>query len=448
MSTDAPNKLKIAVVGAGLVGALQACYMAKRGHEVDLYELRDDIRTLEHVPGKSINLAMSVRARTALREVGLEDKIIRDHGLPMEARMIHKPDGTTYSMPYGKKGQCIYSVGRRFVNEVLLNAAEESPNVRISFNKKLIAADLDKGSMTFEDTKTKETATKEADLVFGTDGAYSAIRKQFMKRSRFNYSQEYIPHAYLELCIPPTADGEFAMDERHLHIWPRGTFMMIALPNQDRSWTVTLFMPSDVFDKLQTPNQVLDFFKVYYADSIPLIGEDRLVKDYFSTKPSALVSIKCNPYHIGSRALIMGDACHAMVPFYGQGMNAGMEDCFIFNELMEKYGDENQAEVLAAFTEFRSVDAHAICDLAMYNYIEMRDLVNHWSFMIRKRFDGLMHSLFPDKWIPLYTTVTFSRMRYHLCIKNKEWQDKVVQTLLWSTGAAITATAAACWFAL
>jgi len=320
-SPDSEKKLNVAVVGGGLVGALQACFLAQRGHNVDLYELRDDIRTMEHVPGRSINLAMSIRGRSALREVGVEDEVVKNHGLPMEARMIHRPDGTTYSMAYGKKGQCIYSVGRRFVNEVLLNAAEKFPNVNFKFNHKLINSDLNKGTLSFQQMKNGESVETTADLIIGADGAYSALRKLFMKMPRFNYAQEYIPHAYLELCIPPTAQGEFAMDERHLHIWPRGSFMMIALPNQDRSWTVTLFMPFDIFEQLTNADQLLQFFEDHYSDAVTLIGKDRLVKDFFATKPSPLISIKCSPYHRG-KAVIMGDAAHAIVPFYGQGMNS------------------------------------------------------------------------------------------------------------------------------
>lgn len=443
MNVNQPRKkLNVAVVGGGLVGALEAIFMARRGHQVDLFELRDDIRMMEHVPGRSINLAMSIRGRSALREVGLEDEVIKNHGLPMEARMIHRLDGSTYSIPYGQKGQCIYSVGRRFVNEVLLNAAEKYPNVRINFNHKLVTSDLDQGTIRFQHERTGEMIDSRADLILGTDGAYSALRKQFMKRPRFNYSQEYIPHAYLELCIPPTANGDFAMNPRHLHIWPRGSFMMIALPNQDHSWTVTLFMPTENFAMLDSPSVLIKFFQTHYPDALPLIGKERLVRDFFATRPSPLICVKCYPHHVGGKAVIMGDAAHAMCPFYGQGMNSGFEDCIVFNDFLNQYGDDNLEKVLPAYTEHRSVDAHAICDLAMYNYIEMRDLVNQWSFLMRKKFDNVMHWFFPNWWVPLYTSVTFSRMRYHLCIENKKWQDRMVRRLVWSSGVALLATAA------
>jgi len=293
--------------------------------------------------------------------------------------------------------------------------------------------------------KTGETVDATADLIVGGDGAYSALRKQYMKQPRFNYAQEYIPHAYLELCIPPNNKGGFAMDERHLHIWPRGSFMMIALPNQDFSWTVTLFMPFDVFEQLTTPEQLLEFFNIHYADAVTLIGKDRLIKDFFLNKPLPLISVKCTPFHAG-KSVIMGDAAHAVVPFYGQGMNAGMEDVLIFDEFMDQYGDMNLDKVLPAFSDYRCVDAHAVVDLAMYNYIEMRDLVNHWTFALRKKFDDAMYWLRPNGWVPLYTSVTFSRMRYHLCIENKKWQDRVVRKLVWSSGVVVAATLTAVAF--
>ncbi|KAK2726670.1 hypothetical protein QYM36_007489 [Artemia franciscana] len=280
---------------------------------------------------------------------------------------------------------------------------------------------------------SKETQETKTDLILGCDGAYSTVRKQMMKMPMFNYSQTYIPTVYMELCIPPDEKGNFKMPENHLHIWPRGQFMMIALPNQDKSWTVTLFMPQEIFDSLDTPSKLIDFFEIHYRDTIPLIGKEKLVKDFFATKPSPMISVKCSPYHVGSTCVIMGDASHAIVPFYGQGMNAGLEDCFIFNQLLDKH-DNDLGKVLPEFSQFRNPDAEAICDLAMYNYIEMRDLVNHLSFRLRKKLDDALHWLLPRRWVPLYTSVTFSRMRYHHCIQNKKWQDEVVSNAVRTIG--------------
>jgi kynurenine 3-monooxygenase len=214
-----------------------------------------------------------------------------------------------------------------------------------------------------------------ADLIVGSDGAFSAVRREVLKKNGFNYSQTYIEHGYLELCIPPAENGEFLMPENYLHIWPRGKFMMIALPNQDRTWTVTLFMPFENFNSIKSSADLLKFFNIYFPDSIPLIGEERLVKDFFKIPAQYLMAVKCRPYHISSKVLLIGDAGHAVVPFYGQGMNAGFEDCTILTELFTKYGSDLE-KILMEFSDTRWEDAHAVCDLAMYNYIEMRDLVN------------------------------------------------------------------------
>ncbi|KAF4523013.1 hypothetical protein B566_EDAN007443 [Ephemera danica] len=314
-----------------------------------------------------------------------------------------------------------------------LASAEKYKNVHLHFGHKLVTADLNQGLMTFERQENKEMVIESADLVVGADGAYSMARKQLMKQPMFNYSQTYIEHGYLELCIPPDEKGQHKMEKNFLHIWPRGKFMMIALPNQDGSWTVTLFMPFPVFASLDTPTALLAFFQQHYSDAVPLLGEDRLVRDFFATKPSPLVSIKCNPYHIGKSAIIIGDAAHAMVPFYGQGMNAGFEDCTLLDEMMMKHHFDLDS-ALKEFSILRNPDAEAICDLAMYNYVEMRDLVNHRSFILRKKLDTFLHWLAPNFWIPLYTSVTFSHMRYSDCIKNRKWQDKVISRTLIATG--------------
>lgn len=262
------------------------------------------------------------------------------------------------------------------------------------------------------------------DLVIGCDGAFSAVRKEMMKRPRFNYSQEYIPHAYMELSMPPIGD-EFSLPPNYLHIWPRGQFMMIGLPNQDKSFTVTLFMPTATFENIKDRDSLLHFFNDNFRDSIPLIGIERLVDDFFSNRALPLVSVKCNPYNVGSKSLIMGDAAHAMVPFYGQGMNCGMEDCLVLEDALDK-NNMDIGLALEDYSKTRNPDAEAMCDLAMYNYVEMRDLVNKKSFLVRKKLDNFLHWLLPSWWVPLYTSVTFSRMRYHKCVSNRAWQDSAL----------------------
>ncbi|KAK0137559.1 Kynurenine 3-monooxygenase [Merluccius polli] len=406
----------VAVVGGGLVGALNACFFARRGFQVKVFESREDIRNAEIVRGRSINLALSHRGRQALSRVGMEEKIV-SKGIPMHARMIHSLSGKQSPIPYGKKGQYILSVDRANLNKALLTEAESYPNAKINFDHKLEDWSTDTGLMTFLRPDGSKESLK-ADLIVGCDGAFSTLRKQFLRLSRFNYSQTYIPHGYLELTMPPLA-GEFAMKPNFLHIWPRNTFMMIALPNLDKTFTCTLFMPFDVFEKITSGDQVIDFFQTYFPDAIPLIGVDALKRDYFRLPAQAMVSVKCSPYHINDKCVLMGDAAHAVVPFYGQGMNAGFEDCIVFDEIMDQYNEDFSA-VLPEYTRVRVPDDHTIADLAMYNYVEMRAHVNSKWFRFRKNLDNILHFLLPK------TIVTFTRIRYHEALQRWHWQNKVI----------------------
>ncbi|XP_063347599.1 kynurenine 3-monooxygenase [Pelmatolapia mariae] len=416
------RKKVVAVVGGGLVGALNACFFAKRGFGVELFESREDIRRAKIVKGRSINLALSHRGRQALKHVGLEEKIVAQ-GIPMHARMIHSLNGKQSPIPYGRKGQYILSVDRANLNKELLTAAETYPNTKMNFDHKLQDWNAETGMMTFVRLDGSKEQVK-ADLIVGCDGAFSAVRKQFLRRSRFDYSQTYIPHGYMELTMPPI-NGEFAMKPNYLHIWPRNTFMMIALPNLDKTFTCTLFMPFEDFEKITTGDEVIEFFQKYFPDTIPLIGADTLQRDYFRLPAQAMVSVKCNPYHIGGTCVLMGDAAHAVVPFYGQGMNAGFEDCIVFDEIMDQFNEDFSA-VLPEYTRVRVPDDHAIADLAMYNYIEMRAHVNSKWFLFRKYVDNILYFFMPKTIIPLYTMVTFTRTRYHEAVKRWHWQNKVI----------------------
>uniref|UniRef100_A0A3Q3J3B9 FAD-binding domain-containing protein n=1 Tax=Monopterus albus TaxID=43700 RepID=A0A3Q3J3B9_MONAL len=389
------------------VGSLNACFFAKRDFVVEVFESREDIRKAKIVKGRSINLALSHRGRQALKHVGIEEKIV-SKGIPMHARMIHSLLGKQSPIPYGKKGQV----------RLLLTY----PNTKLNFDHKLLDWSEETGLMTFarSDGSTEQI---KADLIVGCDGAFSATRKQFLRRRLFNYSQTYIPHGYMELTMPPI-NGEFAMKPNYLHIWPRNTFMMIALPNLDKTFTCTLFMPFEDFEKITTGDGVIQFFQKYFPDTIPLIGIDALKRDYLHLPAQAMVSVKCSPYHIGNKCVLMGDAAHAVVPFYGQGMNAGFEDCIVFDELMDQFSEDFSA-VLPEYTRVRVPDDHAISDLAMYNYVEMRAHVNSRWFLFRKHVDNFLHFLMPKTIIPLYTMITFSRTRYHEAVKQWHWQNKV-----------------------
>ncbi|XP_033126151.1 kynurenine 3-monooxygenase-like isoform X2 [Anneissia japonica] len=415
------------VVGGGLVGSLEACFLAKRGFSVDLYEAREDIRLLEHVKGRSINLALSIRGREALKAVGLEEEVVAS-GIPMRARRIHDTNGRLSSQPYGTEEQYLLSVDRRKLNETLLSAAESNSDVNLHFSHKLLKADFKDGKAVFLNSEGSEVEVT-ADLIVGCDGAYSTLRRQIMKATRLNYSQEYIPHGYMELTIPPSNDNTFQMEQNFLHIWPRGQFMMIALPNQDKSFTVTLFMPFIMFECIRTREDLLKFFEEQFRDGLRLIGREELCECFFSSKALPLISIKCWPYHVGNNAVILGDAAHAMVPFYGQGMNCGLEDCLVLDEMLGAYGDD-LGKALTCYSIKRNPDVKAICDLAMYNYVEMRDLVNSRWFVFRKKIDSILHFFMPNSYIPLYTMVSFTRMRYHHVINKWKSQSKMIDSAL------------------
>uniref|UniRef100_A0A096M5H5 Kynurenine 3-monooxygenase n=1 Tax=Poecilia formosa TaxID=48698 RepID=A0A096M5H5_POEFO len=427
------DKKVVAVVGAGLVGALNACFFAKRGFEVEVFETREDIRKAKVVKGRSINLALSHRGRTALKHVGMEDKQIVSKGIPMNARMIHSLSGKQSPIPYGKKGQYILSVDRANLNKELLTAAETYPNTKLNFDHKLQDWSAETGLMTFARPHGSKTQT-QADLIVGCDGAFSAVRKQFLRRSRFNYSQTYIPHGYMELTMRPR-NGEFAMKPNYLHIWPRNTFMMIALPNLDKTFTCTLFMPFEEFEKISTGDEVIEFFQKYFPDAIPLIGAATLRRDYFRLPAQAMVSVKCSPYHIGDKCVLMGDAAHAVVPFYGQGMNAGFEDCIVFDEIMNQFNEDFSA-VLPEYSRVRVPDDHAIADLAMYNYVEDKNYNNSYFFVFINTLIQQTEKIGKNNHFD--NMVTFTRTRYHVAVERWHWQDKVINRglLLGAVGAA------------
>jgi kynurenine 3-monooxygenase len=315
--------------------------------------------------------------------------------------------------------------------------AEQEENVELKFKHKLVNVDLGSGQMEMmsPDGNCQETT----DLVMGCDGAFSSVRKAFVRNTRFNYSQEYIPHGYKELVMPAKDNGKYAMETNYLHIWPRHTFMMIALPNLDGSFTCTLFMPFDLFDTIKTKDDIIAFFQREFPDSIPLFGQERLLETYRANPVGSLISVKCSPYHVGGKALLMGDAAHAMVPFYGQGMNAGFEDCFVLHELLEKHHGNMEA-ALAEYTETRNKDAETICDLAMYNYVEMRSHVTSKWFLMKKKIDNFLHWVMPSTFIPLYSMVTFSNIPYHIARERWHWQDKMIYRGLFCVGMIAVVT--------
>ena len=416
--SDTPHAL---VVGAGLAGSLMSTMLARRGWKVDVVERRGDLRLSTGSAGRSINLALSTRGVTALERVGLSAEVL-GQTIPMRGRMMHDVHGTLTFQPYGQQGQAIQSVSRRGLNELLIDIAERNPNVTMHFNQRCVDVDLDAPSATFIDAQGQRV-TRRADLLVGCDGIFSAVRGRMMRTDRFDYEQLYLKHGYKELAILPGADGAFQLEPEALHIWPRGDFMLIALPNLDRSFTCTLFHAyggEDGFDALQTDAQVTDFFERQFPDVLPLMPN--LLEDWRANPVSSLATIRCAPFHYGTTAVLVGDSAHAVVPFYGQGMNAAFESASLFDQLLERHGDDLQA-ALPAYTALRKADADAIRQLALDNFLEMRDHVADPEFLRRSAIEKRIQRASETPYLPLYSMVTFSNLPYAETIRRAKAQS-------------------------
>lgn len=419
----------VAVVGAGLVGSLQAILMAQKGYNVSVFERREDLRKAQLISGKSINLALSDRGWKALELAGIADDI-RAIAIPMHSRCMHALDGTLSYQPYGKEGQAIYSVSRGGLNQKLMNLADDYPNIQYFFDRKCQDLELASNTLIFNNTKEKATERHSFDRIFATDGAFSAVRMRMQKSTMFDYSQKYLDHGYKELVIPPNEDGSHKLDKNCLHIWPRGEFMMIALANLDGSFTCTLFFPmkgETSFESLTTREQVAAFFDKTFPDAVPMMPT--LLDDYFENPTSTLIMVRCTPWNYQDKVLLLGDAAHAIVPFYGQGMNCGFEDCTVFDE-MYKEANGNWDGLLDRFSEQRVPDGNAILDLALLNYVEMRDLTADPDFLLRKKIEAKFSDLYPEKWLPLYSQVTFSNIRYSDALKNGQYQQTIMDQVM------------------
>ncbi|MCH2224174.1 MAG: FAD-dependent monooxygenase [Crocinitomicaceae bacterium] len=418
------------IVGAGLAGSLWAVYLSKAGYKVTIYERRSDIRKAEISAGKSINLAMSTRGWKALDTVGVGDAV-REIAIPMYGRIMHSEEGELTHQAYGKEGQAIYSVSRGGVNARLMDIAEEVGNAEIFYNEQCIDADLDQGIIRLKNKETGKVSEAQADVVFACDGAFSAVRyKGFQKLDRFDFSQDFIDDGYREILLPANEDGSYKLDKNALHIWPRGRFMLIALANEDGSFTCTLFMPfeggENSFKDLTSKEKVDLFFKTTFPDFYEMMPE---IGESWEDHPlSSLCIMRSYPWHSGRTAL-MGDAAHATVPFYGQGMNGSFEDCTVMWELMQKH-NENWEAIFEEYSKVRKPDGDALQDLSLYNYHVMRDYVADPEFLIRKKIEAKFSKLYPDMWMPLYSQVTFSNIRYSEALENGNKQSKIMDEIM------------------
>lgn len=423
-------KKEITIIGAGLVGSLLSIYLARRGNKVTIYERRQDMRKEAMSAGRSINLALSDRGIKALHEVGIMDDI-RQIAIPMHGRQIHSIDGSSPYQAYGKDGQFINSVSRGELNCKLMDLAENN-GVKIMFNHKCNNIDFNKNEITFENTVSHHFITHISQLIMGTDGAYSAARLTHqLQHERFQYEQFYIDFGYKELNIPAGENGCFLLEKNALHIWPRGNYMLIALPNTDGSFTCTLFFPFDgepSFSSLDTKDKVRSFFNTTFADASMLMPT--LEEDFFNNPTSSLITVKCFPWIRDDKFALIGDAAHAIVPFFGQGMNCGFEDCLVLNGLIDKH-NENWNAILEEFQSLRKPDADAIADLALNNFVEMRDKIADPKFLLQKKIEANFSGKHPDKWIPAYSQVTFNpQIRYSEALKNGARQETIMKKIM------------------
>jgi kynurenine 3-monooxygenase len=419
---------KVVIVGAGLVGSLWAVFLARKGYQVELFERRPDMRAKGYLGGRSINLAMSTRGWKAAERAGIKERL-EQVAIAMPGRMMHDMQGNTVFQAYGKEGQAIWSVSRAGLNLALLEIAGEFDNVNLNFNQRCLGPELFDKTIRFENEITGQLTEIEADLIFGTDGAFSAVRLAMQRTDRFNFRQYYLPHGYKELTIPADSNQSHIFEKHALHIWPRGNFMMIALPNHDGSFTCTLFLPfegTESFENLKTDAAIVAFFEKWFPDVLPHMPT--LVADFKANPTSSLVTVECSPWQWQERMLLLGDSAHAIVPFYGQGMNAGFEDCTILDEMIDAY-DHHWDKIIPAFSQQHAENGHAIAQLAQRNFIEMRDKVGDPMFLLRKKITAQLTSKYPS-FMPVYSQVTFSNTPYSKALAADDAENLLFDRIL------------------
>jgi len=452
---------EIAVVGAGLVGSLLSIYLAKRGFRIEMFERRPDMRKEAISAGRSINLAVSTRGLLALKNVGLEEEILK-LAIPMRGRMIHTKNAELLLQPYGKDdSEYINSISRAALNKVLMTKAEETKRVKIHFNQKANGVDLDKGELYLEEVGNPTFVSVSTDMVMAADGSSSVVRDDIMKLSGYQCNESTLDYGYKELVIPPGKGGKFLMEKNALHIWPRGTYMLIALPNFDGSFTCTLFLPFEgipSFESLKTAADVEKFFQEQFSDAVPLI--DDLTETFFSNPTGRMVTVKCGPWSYQERALLLGDAAHAIVPFFGQGMNCGFEDLTVLSECMDKHiaqggplyinrrirdkehgrrtaeGTTAWSKIFDEFFESRKINTDAIADMAVENFFEMRDKVADPQFQLEKAVEKVLQKEFPGEYKSRYSLVTFSNVPYAFAQRAGIITDEILKELCKGLDAA------------
>ncbi len=427
---------RFTLIGSGLAGGLLAAYMGRRGDQVELFERRADPRAGNFVGGRSINLALSARGIHALAQLGLAD-IVMQEAIPMRGRMIHHKSGELHFAPYDRDpAKYISSIGRAALNTAVLEAAQRYPNVRVHFNHRCTDVDLESAAAHLLNTSTSQSMTASGDAVIGVDGAFSAVRESMRRRLKnFEEDENYLAHGYKELTIPPTAEGRWRMEKEALHIWPRKSFMMIALPNPDGSFTCTLFWEFKgprSFESTRNDDDVRRFFDEEFPDAVPLMPA--LLEEYNENPTGSLVTIRCSPWNYKDKVALVGDAAHAVVPFYGQGMNAAFEDCVVLDRCLAEFPDSRE-HAFAEYYRRRKENADALAELAVSNFIEMRDKTASPLFRAKKKLDHALEGALPGLYLPLYAMISFTQIPYSEAARRARWQDRIVFA---SLGAVVT----------
>lgn len=419
---------KVTLIGAGLNGPLLAILLMRRGFSVEIYERRPDMRRVRASAGRSINLALSTRGIHALRQAGLWEKM-RGITLPMKGRMMHSIAEELTFQPYGKnEAEVIHSISRAELNIELMNAAEEE-GATIHFHRRCQGFDFRTGEIRVRNEDTREETNQKTEVLIGCDGAASALRAEMLKLSHFDFSQQHLDYGYKELTIPAGPNGNPLLEPNALHIWPRGNHMLIALPNIDGTFACILFLPfegADSFASLSSEMDVIHFFQERFPDVNRLMPQ--LAENYAANPTGAMVTVKCSPWHVNGRTLLLGDAAHAIVPFFGQGINCGFEDCTYLVELLDRYGAD-WTRVFAEFEKERKVNTDAIADMAIENFTEMRDRVADSQFLLTKKVELALESRYPNLFIPKYAMVTFHRIPYSVALSRGAIQERILGEL-------------------
>lgn len=439
-AANANESDRVAVVGGGLAGSLLALALAQQGYGVDVYERRPDPRKADITAGRSINLGLSKRGMQALSMVGLLDEVLR-HAVVMSGRVIHAPDGSSVYQPYGKnKDEVLHSIDRNQLNHLLLDRAERHPKVRLHFGHRLVRADKARREIELE-TDGRQRVVARPKWVAGADGAFSAMRRELQHGERADYHQEYLEWGYKELTLAPLPDGKSAIELTALHVWPRSHCLFVSHPNLDCSHTLTLFLPfegEDSFATLSTPEDVRALVTKYFPDLVPLLPG--LLEQWMKHPTGALITTRTAPWCFGDWAVLVGDACHAVYPFFGQGMNSAFEDCCILMAALAGHKDAPGA-AFRSYEQARRRHTDALAELSKQNFVELRQKVRSPWFIALKRIDLTLNRLFPRHWMPLYSMIAHTTMPYGDAMERSRRQEKILAgaavSILATLGAAI-----------